>query len=481
MKTRILTAGCKRFREPILLNTTQAEKHGYETSIYDLGDLNIEGSIKHTIDSVEFKNKGRYYRVPGIAYSAKALHKGDIVLDCLDNHPDDFIIYMDGDAIMLQTLDEMPDLLDGCDIGLTLRDAFDMRRCLSKQGEVRNFLGTFNSGVMVFNNTNKAKEFAKKWFDKIEESQSDQKALNMLVNPELKEYKVGDFIELDGVKIKCLNGEIYNWGYWPEAPQEHVKVIHAKGLRFRGTMDRLHSLCRGEPELPLRGYERDFEGFVDDIPWEPHSISNVEAYYWWALVAKYKPDVVLESGICKGRSTHFIAEACDFYDIPYHICIEKSREHEEYVREKFSDYNMQMHYGQNSDVTVENLSKKINKYRTLLIVDGPKDYKQSMKLYKNCNLLNIVAIGVHDCSPAGGCQKALSDARQKYWPRASMIVTDRKTNGKLYDFNESIKHELNQAFLNTKEHWSKKIEREMTLKDYEEFMSMVGIVEIEGK
>jgi hypothetical protein len=480
-KIRIITAGCARFRDPISLNLEQAKRFGYSTTTYDLGNLNIEGSISHEIDSAEFKAKGRYYRVPGVGYACKSIHKGDIIADCLATNPDDLSVYMDGDAMMIKDLDAIPDLLGDCDIGVTIRDPVDMIRSLGKNDKMRRFLGCINAGIIVFAPTEKAREFVKNWSAMIEASQSDQKALNELINPKLRELKVGFVIETKYGRVKCLDGKEYNYGYWPQEPTEEVRIVHAKGLRFRGSMDRLAALTRNEPVLPFRGYESDFEGFFRDIQWEDHSISNVEAYYWWALIAKYKPDVVLESGICKGRSTHIIAEACKFYNIPYHIALEKSHDHEKYIHEKFADYDIEFHYGRSSDAVVKSIAPKISKYRTLLIVDGPKEYKQSMRLYQSCKHLNIVGIGVHDCSSAGGCQKALADARSKYWPRAAMSVTHRKTNAGLYQFNEPIQSDLDAAYEVSKASWSQKVGKEITVKDYSVYLSMVGICEIEGK
>lgn len=479
---RILTAGCSRFRDPIQLNIKQAERFGYDVSVFDLGGLEIDGSIDHEIDDPEFKAKARYHRVPGLAYSAKSLHKGEIIQECQEENPDDLIVYMDGDAMMSQDLDDIPTLLDGCDIGVTVRDAMDMNRSLGKPSPMREFLGTFNAGIIVFNGTDKAKSFVKEWSSRIDKCQSDQRALNLFINPTLKEFKVGDVITMPcGTKVKCLDGGVYNFGYFPEHPGPEVRIIHCKGLRFRGRMDVLHSICRGTAVLPLRNAQDDFEGMYEEFPFEPHSISNVEAYYIWALIKKYKPDCIIESGICKGRSTHVIAEACRFYNIPFHICLEYSREHEDYIREKFKDYNIEFHYGQKSDIAMENIVPKIKGYRTLAFVDGPKRYDQSMDLYKQLKRCNTVAIYAHDCSEAGGCAKALRDARAKYWQRAELLITNKKTNVGLERFNSSIEDELQNAYLNVKDHWSKKLGRELTYDDYCQSLAAVGICEIEGK
>lgn len=478
---RILTAGCRRFRDPILLNIEQANRFGYDTTVYDLGGLNIDSAIDNAITDAEFIRNGRYHRVAGIGYAAKSLHKGDIVAKCISEHPNDIVVYMDGDAVMSQNVDDIPDLLAGCDIGLTLRDIDDIERSLKKRNGWDRFLGVFNAGVIIFNKTEKAKEFVEKWSTMIIECQSDQRALNELVNPNLRKYQVGDVISTPYGKVKCLDGAIYNYGYWPMEPDETVRILHFKGLRFRGSIDRIAAICRDEPRVPLRGYESDYEGYYEDIQWEPHSITNVEGYYWWSLIAKYKPDVVLESGICKGRSTHFIAEAVKRYNIPYHIAMERSTEQKEYIMEKFKDYDIEYYYGQNSDDTVKKITKKIHKYRTLLIVDGPKAYDQSMRLYQAAKSLNIVAIGVHDCSPAGGCAQALKDARNHFWKRSSLCITSQKDYAGLQKYNEPIMGDLQLAYEKSKDHWSKKVGRELSLDDYIDFLCTVGICEIEGK
>lgn len=478
---RVITAGCSRFREPILLNLEMCDKYEYKYTVFDLGNLNITDTKEHVVESEEFKRKGRYHRVPGVGYAAKSLHKGAIIAQALEEKPEDFCVYMDGDAVFKQPIDELVNLIGDADVGVTIRDAEDMHRSLAKRNEWRNFLGCINAGIIVFNNTPAAKTFVEEWSNRIESAGSDQRALNELVNPDFKTLKVGDVIETPFGRVKCLDGSVYNYGYWPRIPDKNVKIIHCKGLRFHGTMDILTSICRNSPVRPLRGFERDFVEVIDSIGWEPHSISNIEAYYWWALIARYRPEVVIESGVCRGRSTHVIAEACKKYKIPYHIALEKSREHEEYIRTKFQDYGTEFIYGQDSAKALTGILDKVKKHRCLLIVDGPKNYDASMELYKVCSGLHIVAIGVHDCNPAGGCEKALKAARNKYWGRGLCYFTEPDVNTDLLEFNTTILGALAEAYKKSQDSWEKKIGREMSFEDYLGFIGTVGIVEVEGK
>ena len=477
-KIRIVTGGCFRYQDPIELSVEQCKKFGYEVEVFNLGDLEIEEATPWKIESEEFKEKGRYHRVPGVGWSAKSLFKPDVILEIAKKYPEDHLLWLDGDAILLEPIDE---IFEGepHDIGIVLRDKRDMQRAMHKRGEWKTFLGIANAGVIAFPAGEKRIELLESWQREIGEADSDQRALNAVCNPGGREREEG-YWESGLFKIRGLS-EQYNFRYFPELPPKEAKVVHCVGLRFRGRMDILRALAKGTSVLPLRGAEDDFEGFVDLFGWEPHSISNVEAYYIFALIKKYRPDVIIESGICKGRSTHVIAEACKLYKIPFHICLEYSREHEEYIRDKFKDYNIEFHYGQKSDIAMENIIPKIRKYRTLAFVDGPKRYDQSMDLYKQLKRLNTVGVYCHDCSDAGGCYKALSDARTKYWPRAELLKTNKKTNVGLDRFNEPISDELKNAYQNVKEHWSKKLGRELTYTDYCESLACVGIMEVEGK
>lgn len=479
IKVRILTAGCKKFVKPIELNLKQAKFFGYDTTVYDLGNLGIDNSIVHEITDPDFAKKSRYTKTSEIGYAAKSLHKGDIVLDCLKNNPNDLVVYMDGDAMLLDSIDEVD--TGDYDIGITIRDARETKKIKHKNEKLKAFLGTINAGIIIFAPTDVAKEFTKRWSEQIVPMESDQKALNQLVNPDMIQYKPGDIFVVDGVRFKCFDGGIYNFGHWPERPQEDVKILHCKGHRFRGHMQEIEQICKRKQTKPLRGFESDFETVVNDIKWEQHSISNVEAYYWWALIAKYKPDVVIESGICKGRSTDVISRACDFYNIPFHIALELSNQHQAYIEEKFSYRNIQFHYGKHSDEALKGLTDSLKGYRCLLIVDGPKEYDQSMHLYKVASKLDLVAIGVHDCSEAGKCYQAIKDARSKYWKRADLFQTNNILNDGLFKYNSFIAKDLQNAYLKNKPHYERKMGKEITQQDYESMLGQVGICEIEAK
>lgn len=135
------------------------------------------------------------------------------------------------------------------------------------------------------------------------------------------------------------------------------------------------------------------------VPYEKKGICNIEAFYWWALVGHYKPDMIIESGICRGRSTHVLAKAQLFFDIKEHYAFDKDGEHEAYVRNKLTPYKTN-YFIQDSQTGISKLLDKNKDKKCLFFIDGPKHGKPYLGLLKTVFKFNgCLAVASHDCYP----------------------------------------------------------------------------------
>jgi len=85
-----------------------------------------------------------------------------------------------------------------------------------------------NAGVIFFNHTESTLTFVDKWRAKTHEVKNDQKALNLLVCPDVYP-EVNSIHEMNGVRIKYFSGDQYNYYYFDESLSPSMKILHFKG------------------------------------------------------------------------------------------------------------------------------------------------------------------------------------------------------------------------------------------------------------
>jgi len=210
------------FKSVILETVRQAEKCGYKPVVYDLGELGI-GEPFHVEDET-FAKKGYYSTQVKEGYKSRSLFKPEVVKYCLNTHKD-FTVYLDGDAQLVDSIDEI--LTGDYDIGVTLRKPSELETEWHKRlFEIAKYV---NAGVIFFNYTQAALDFVDIWEKKTYEVGNDQKALNQLVCPE--EYpKVNSILTINGVRIKFFPCEQYNYTYFEEGLEPNMKILHFKGM-----------------------------------------------------------------------------------------------------------------------------------------------------------------------------------------------------------------------------------------------------------
>jgi len=199
----------------------KAEDLGYTPAVYDLGSLGI-GRLFSVADE-SFKNKGYYEKEVIKGYKSKSLFKPAIVKDCIEEYGD-FTAYLDGDAQLCDSIDEIED--DDYDVGVTLRTREEINSDWHQEHfEIVKYV---NAGVIFFNPTQATKKFLDIWHNKTEEVGNDQKALNQLTCQDFypEEYSIH---KIDGVRIKYFPGEYYNYYYFNERLISGIKIMHFKG------------------------------------------------------------------------------------------------------------------------------------------------------------------------------------------------------------------------------------------------------------
>jgi len=210
------------FRRVIEETVKKAEENGYKPVVYDLGTLGI--GEKYQINDEFFAEKGYYEVKPMEGYRSRSLFKPEVVKYCLSKHRD-FTVYLDGDAQLLDNIDEI--LTGDYDVGVTLRKPSELNEGWHQMHyEMYRYV---NAGVIFFNPSAATERFVGAWEQRTHEVGNDQKALNQLTCPE--EYPQPFSVHIiDGVMVKYFPCEQYNYYYFEEGWFPNIKIMHFKGL-----------------------------------------------------------------------------------------------------------------------------------------------------------------------------------------------------------------------------------------------------------
>lgn len=192
---------------------------------------------------------------------------------------------------------------------------------------------------------------------------------------------------------------------------------------------------------------------VKKVHYEPKGVTNIEAFYLWALVGYYKPDIILESGVSRARSTEILAKAQQFFNIPHHYAFDKEDVWYKYSSNKLKPYATKYSVENSVDgfkrVLAEHPGSKI-----VCFMDGPKHGPPYMSLVKmlskGCDLQCVVS---HDCYPKGKTvltKESLEKAHKSYLPNYQLLFTNPDMNVKLNFLNGYIHDEMvefNKGFM----------------------------------
>ena len=154
------------------------------------------------------------------------------LLDCA-NRCKGSMIYLDGDAFLINKVDELMDF----DIGVTLR----------RKNEItneQNNCQVLNAGVIIFGGSYKKNTtFIKEWINTMHSTHEyliEQTALTRMIEKNnlgiYNDYYNTGTLEIEGMRIavKILPCEIYNYNWIEEGvDKEKVKIVHFKNNRYK--------------------------------------------------------------------------------------------------------------------------------------------------------------------------------------------------------------------------------------------------------
>ena len=193
------------FQGVIQETVKKAEELGYTSLVYDMGNLGI----------------GEPFTIKNV--TSNALFKPVLIKDCMEKH-DDIVVYIDGDAQLVDSIDEIAE--DDYDIGVTLREYSE----IDNEWYRRNFEWTkfVNAGVIFFKPTEATKKFLDVWHKATDEVGDDQVALNRLACPDTYP-EAGSIVNMQGVRVKFFPCKHYNYYYFKQGLVDNIKIMHFKG------------------------------------------------------------------------------------------------------------------------------------------------------------------------------------------------------------------------------------------------------------
>lgn len=200
MDNKIVTviAGDKNFINFVTKSVEHSKKLGYETHVYDLGGLGFGKPFSARVS-------------PKIG--AKIPSKPSLILDTLlEVNDNDFVAWIDADALMLDRIDEIK---QDFDIGVTVRQPKQIENSMP-----------INAGIVFVRKTEQAINFVNKWIKMCETGVSDQQELNKLCNVTTKDLNT--LVERNKTKIMVFPCAIYNNVYFGKKDTPHAKIKHYK-------------------------------------------------------------------------------------------------------------------------------------------------------------------------------------------------------------------------------------------------------------
>jgi hypothetical protein len=219
----VLTCADERFAASVQASLSSLRRLGYRGVVYNLGGLGFGIPYPVTSELLEQKtvvsSNGFWFK--------SCVYKPEIISHCLQHIGESLVVYLDGDAVMLDRVDELAGI--DFDIGVTLRRneerEFDRQAGKSCAG----FRHAANAGVLFFRNSPQTRFFVSRWAELSAEMQTDQGALNRLIE-EAGIPAHGNSGTVATALVKGFPTNIYNYYYFDDEPQpsSSPKILHFK-------------------------------------------------------------------------------------------------------------------------------------------------------------------------------------------------------------------------------------------------------------
>lgn len=214
----------------------------YDKDYKKYGDALIQSAERFEYPFIVLQNQEVPEEIPHgftighITYMPKSQWKPYILQKAIKNVKDK-CVWVDADAIIQERLDLDWDF----DIAICLRRHTDRveNRDIAAFAHISGFL---NAGVIFFNNTEGAKKFTELWVNEMPytTSGSDQEALTRALFQFTHYPDIGKLYEYDGMKLRTLDADIWNFMKLPQQPLESPKIIHyiKKGYHPCSTLEK---------------------------------------------------------------------------------------------------------------------------------------------------------------------------------------------------------------------------------------------------
>jgi hypothetical protein len=194
----VVIAGNQNFR-PYVENADRTTRAlGYETLVFDLGDLGMGEPFRGRVSDIPL------HTIPCKPHMLREA--------CQRTQENTYVVWLDADAIMQARIDEIQ--LD-YDIGVTMRTKF------SKDPRV----GAINAGIVFVRNTTTTRRFLDIWAAKSEVLDGDQSALNALIP--LDKQDKDQCVIRQGIKVQVFPCAVYNFFDFKNDSHQ-AKIIHYK-------------------------------------------------------------------------------------------------------------------------------------------------------------------------------------------------------------------------------------------------------------
>jgi len=261
-----LTAADTKFYFFLPYMTAQIERHFPKARliVYDLG---LEEQERLQLNEWDVETR-KWHIGPGNPITGpnkypRALHKASVVLDALQRDTNEYIMYLDADAIPSRSFKMPPDF----DVAVTLVNQYDLSIIETKPDIEYN--GIFNTGVMLFGRSKRRIAFAEEWAERLSNAgrwESDQRIAWLLLEEmegfSRQEYNVTRILKVRGedVRIRILEAEVWNMfalrssflmGKKRVHPDD-VNVLHFKGS-LHNTFDFRNCMKMGQIPLETKG------------------------------------------------------------------------------------------------------------------------------------------------------------------------------------------------------------------------------------
>ncbi len=146
--------------------------------------------------------------------------------------------------------------------------------------------------------------------------------------------------------------------------------------------------------------DRFKEGVLNSTPWAPRSILMSEGFAFCAVSDMLGVDVVLESGIYRGRSTQMWA---NYFSSDVSIIAIERHNFKGGAINRLKPYkNVELIGGKDGPTVIVDLIPKFLDKRIGIFLDGPKDVPAINFAKKVLPLPNVVLVGIHDMSVTKG-------------------------------------------------------------------------------